>query len=151
MAALTSKTVVLDACGKLCYHCLMKKRGRIIPNGVVLETHENATVVFLADQGYDIELIPPVLTPNSKNADFIMDGIVWEMKSPLGKSVKTLEHLFIKATKQSENIVLDLRRMQKKDITKNMNVIRRLYRQTRSVRRLLVINKEGKLLTYFKK
>ena len=32
--------------------------GKIIPNGVVLETHEMATVVFLTEKGYNIELIP---------------------------------------------------------------------------------------------
>lgn len=37
-----------------------KNKGKIIPNGVVLKTHESATVVFLTEQGYDIELIPKI-------------------------------------------------------------------------------------------
>ena len=36
----------------------MKNKGKIIPNGVVLKTHESATVVLLTEQGFDVELIP---------------------------------------------------------------------------------------------
>jgi hypothetical protein len=36
------------------------KQGKITPNGVVLHTHENATVVFLTGQGFDVELLPSV-------------------------------------------------------------------------------------------
>ena len=129
----------------------MVKRGKIIPNGVVLQTHENATVVFLTEQGYDIELISPSLTPRSKTPDFLMNGVAWEMKSPLGKSVKTLEHLFIKALKQSENIVFDLRRINKKDMQKSMQLLLRLYEQTTRARRMLVIDGDDNLLTYHKK
>lgn len=32
------------------------KIGKIIPNGVSLEKHENDTVVYFTDLGYDIEL-----------------------------------------------------------------------------------------------
>lgn len=34
------------------------KQGRIIPNGVSLERHENDTIVFFTNLGYTIELIP---------------------------------------------------------------------------------------------
>ena len=37
---------------------VVKERGKITPNGVVLKTNENATAVFLTEQGFDIELIP---------------------------------------------------------------------------------------------
>ena len=86
------------------------KRGKIIPNGVSLEKHENETVVFFTDLGYDIELIPPSKTPGSLSPDFTMDGLDWEMKSPQSGGSRTIEHAVRSASKQSENIIIDLRR-----------------------------------------
>lgn len=50
------------------------KQGKITTNGVVLETHENVTVVFLTQQGYDIELIPPSNIKGVKTADIKMNN-----------------------------------------------------------------------------
>ena len=52
----------------------MMKIGKIIPNGVSLEKHENDTVIFFTNLGFNIELIPPSNTPKAKTPDFIMDG-----------------------------------------------------------------------------
>jgi hypothetical protein len=62
---------------------MVKRKGKITPNGVVLETHENATVVFLTEQGYDIELIPPSLHAGMRSPDIVMNNLCWEMKRPL--------------------------------------------------------------------
>ena len=86
------------------------KIGKIIPNGVSLEKHESDTAVFFTNLGFNVELIPPSNTPKSKSPDFIMNGKAWEMKSPQGKSRVTVEHAFKRAAKQSENIIIDLRR-----------------------------------------
>ena len=88
-----------------------KKQGRLIVNGVILQIHEQKTINFLLGLGYKIELIRPSYTPNSKNADFIMNGRKWEMKCPEGKSRLTMEHIIRKASHQSENILIDLRRL----------------------------------------
>ena len=59
--------------------------GTITPNGVVLETHEMATVVFLTEMGYDIELIPKSNIKGIHTPDIRMSGREWEMKSPKGR------------------------------------------------------------------
>ena len=56
-----------------------RKFGKIIPNGVSLEKHENNTVVFFTNLGHNVELIPPSNTPKAKTPDFMMDGQAWEM------------------------------------------------------------------------
>lgn len=63
---------------------VMKKKGKITPNGVVLKTHENATAVFLTEQGFDVELIPASNIEGVHTPDIKMDGLKWEMKAPLG-------------------------------------------------------------------
>ena len=126
-----------------------KKKGKITPNGVVLETHESAIVVYFTELGYDIELIKPSRTPRQKSADFLMDGVAWEMKSPMGKSCVTIDHMFQKAAKQSSNIVIDLRNS-KADESKALKGIEKRYEQTRACRKLRIITKSGELLAFDK-
>ena len=125
------------------------KKGRIIPNGVSLEKHENETVVYFTNLGHDVELIPPSNTPKAKTPDSMMGGKAWEIKSPQGKSRVTVEHAFKRAAKQSENIIIDLRRT--KISTKESIVsVERLFKASRRVRNLKVITRENKLLDFKK-
>lgn len=126
------------------------KEGRIIPNGVSLEKHENDTIVFFTNLGYTIELIPPVLTPNSKTPDFMMLGQSWEMKSPLSSSKNAIERSFKKAAQQSENIILDLRRTTAES-TKAIKICEKLFDSSKRVRKMKVITKNQKLKEYNKK
>lgn len=48
------------------------RKGRIIPNGVVLEVHEYRTVLFFTELGYDVELIPKSNKPGEHSADIMM-------------------------------------------------------------------------------
>lgn len=72
--------------------------GRIAMNGATLEPHEYKTVSFLAGLGKDIEIILRSQTPNMKNPDFFMDGLVWEAKSPIMNEKRALERLFYRAS-----------------------------------------------------
>ena len=125
------------------------KKGKITPNGVSLEKHENETIVFFTELGYDVELIPPSNSPKSKTPDFMMGGVAWEMKSPQGKSKISLEHIFKKATKQSENIIIDLSHSKIEERIAIKEIERR-FSQTSSCRKLKVITKSHKLLEYKK-
>ena len=125
------------------------KQGKIIPNGVSLEKHEYDTVLFLTNLGYTVELIPPSHIPNIRTPDFKMSSLKWEMKSPKGKSRSTLEHAFQAAMKQSTNIVFDLRRVQMPN-DKAITILKNLFGYSKSIKRLLIISKEQKLLEYKK-
>jgi hypothetical protein len=85
------------------------KAGRITPNGVVLQPHENATVVFFTEQGYDIKLIPPIQSKGARTPDIIMAGLEWEMKAPTSNGKYTIEHSFRSALRQSSNVIFDVR------------------------------------------
>lgn len=125
----------------------MKKTGKIIPNGVSLEKHEYDTVLFLTTLGYDIELIPPSHIPNIRTPDFKMNGSKWEMKSPKGKSRSTLEHAFKVAVRQSPNVLFDLRRVQIPE-EKAIDILSKLVKSSREIKKLLVVTKSDKLLQY---
>lgn len=114
---------------------------------VLPERHELETAKYFADLGYDIVFLPPNNSPKMSNPDILMNGVVWEMKCPKGKSKRTIENNIRKANKQSENIIFDLRRINLEESTS----IRRLEKEFNirpHLKRLLVIKKNGELLKY---
>lgn len=127
----------------------MTKIGKIIPNGVSLEKHENETVVYFTNLGYNVELIKPSNSPKLKSPDFIMGNKEWEMKSPQGDSRVTVEHAFKRAAKQSQNIIIDLRRTKMTTAQAESSLIK-LFKSSRRVRNLKIITKEQKLVEYKK-
>lgn len=125
------------------------KQGKITPNGVVLHTHENAIVVFLTQQGYDIELIPPVQRKGARTPDIRMNGFEWEMKSPTSNGKYTVEHSFRSALKQSTYIIFDIRNS-KMPQTKCIAEIERRFNDFKKVRRVIIVARRNRLL-YFQK
>ena len=116
------------------------KHGKLKRNNVRLEPHEERTVKFLREQGHDIELIPPRNSPKSKTPDLMMLGIAWEMKCPQGKSLKSIDAMFLKALKQSTNIIIDLRDTRSDEVVAIKNLKKR-YETTRLCRNLRIITK----------
>ena len=90
---------------------LRMKKGKIIPNGVILEKHEYKTILLFTEMGSDIELIPKSDKKGVRTPDIIMDGLKWEMKSPKGKGRWLLENTLQKAVRQSPNVIIDLDRI----------------------------------------
>lgn len=125
------------------------KQGKIIPNGVVLHTHENRIVVFLTQQGFDVELLHPVQIKDARTPDIKMLGHEWETKSPRSNGKYTLEHSFRSALKQSSYIIFDIRNSkipQKKCIAE----IERRFNDFKKVKRVLIITKKQELLDFNK-
>ena len=127
----------------------MKKKGKITPNGVVLKTHENATAVFLTEQGFDVELIPASNIEGVHTPDIKMDGLKWEMKAPLGEGNQLMENTIQRALRQSQNIIIDLRHT-KRHQTKCLRELEKQFLNKKGIKRLKVITKSGKTLHKFK-
>ena len=127
----------------------MKKTGKITPNGVVLKTHENATVVFLTEQSYNISLIKKSNIEGVHTADFKMGGLEWEMKSPIGEGNQLMKNTIQKALKQSQNISIDLRRT-KRHQTKCIRELKKQFDKSKTIKRLKIITKTGELLEFNK-
>ncbi|MBO7699073.1 hypothetical protein J6S39_00065 [Candidatus Saccharibacteria bacterium] len=127
----------------------MNKRGKIIPNGVVLQTHENAAVVLLTEQGLDVELIPRSNIKGIHTPDFKANGTTWELKSPVGEGKYLIPNTIQKAVKQSSNVVIDLRRT-KRHQAKCIRELKREFEKSKSLKRLKVITKNNKILDFKK-
>ncbi|MBR0126744.1 MAG: hypothetical protein IJL99_00630 [Firmicutes bacterium] len=67
------------------------------------------------------------------------------MKSPKGKSKRTIENNFRRAKEQAENIIFDLRRINISE-EKCMLELELRFAQKRDVKRLLIIRKNGEIL-----
>lgn len=122
---------------------VMKKKGKITPNGVVLKTHENATAVFLTEQGFDVELIPASNIEGVHTPDIKMDGLKWEMKAPLGEGNQLMENIIQRALRQSQNIIIDLRHT-KRHQTKCLRELEKQFLNKKGIKRLKVITKSGR-------
>ena len=110
------------------------------------EKHEYETAKYFAARGMDIVFIKPSDVKGTNNPDFIMDGKIWEIKSPTGSSIRTYEDSFKKALKQSENIIFDLRRLEKPNEIKCIKRLKYM-KDVPKLKRLLIITKDGRLLT----
>ena len=127
----------------------MKKKGKITPNGVVLKTHENATAVFLTEQGFDVELIPASNIEGVHTPDIKMDGLKWEIKAPLGEGNQLMENTIQRALRQSQNIIIDLKHT-KRHQTKCLRELEKQFLNKKGIKRLKVITKSGKTLDFEK-
>lgn len=85
-----------------------------------------------------VKFLKPIRT--SKTPDTLIDNIPWEIKSPKSNGSRTIEHAVRSASKQSENIVIDLR-------TSNLNTNRAVAQikfhslKRTNIKRLIVVTK----------
>ena len=126
-----------------------KKKGKIIPNGVVLKTRENATAVFLTEQGFDVELIPASNIEGVHTPDIKMSGLKWEMKAPLGEGKYLMANTIQRAVKQSRNVIIDLRHT-KRHQTKCLRELESEFKKSKSLNHLKIITKSGKTIDFKK-
>ncbi|MBQ8156684.1 hypothetical protein IJ101_02785 [Candidatus Saccharibacteria bacterium] len=127
----------------------MKKRGIITPNGVVLKTHENATAVFLTEQGFDVDLIPTSNIKGVHTPDIRINGLEWEMKAPTGEGKYLMANTIQRAVKQSHNVIVDLRHT-KRHQTKCLRELENEFKKSGSLKRLKIITKSGKTIDFEK-
>ena len=109
--------------------------------------HELSAAYLIADY-YQANII--FLRPSCQHTpDFDINGIKWELKSPLGNSKNTIKNNLHSARKQSTNIILDLRRI-KMSYDKTLSNINYYFRSHRSqIRHLIIITKSGEILEVF--
>jgi len=113
------------------------------------EKREFETAKFLSQLGKDIEFIEPSRCKGARTPDIIMDGLKWEIKCPTGKSSRTIENNFRAGLRQSENIILDIRRCKLYE-NKSIGEIGRQFKLAKKAKRVIIITKKGKILDYAK-
>ncbi len=125
------------------------KKGKIIPNGVSLQKHEYDMVLFLTEQGYDIELIPKSDKQGEHKPDIRMEKLLLEMKSPKGGGGQLIKNTIQRALKQSPNVIIDLR-CTKRHQTKCLRELKSQFDNSKTIKRLKIITKARKSIDMMK-
>ena len=124
-------------------------KGDIIFNGVSLTEDERYTISILVDKGYSISLVPRSEIKGFHLPDVVIEGKLWEIKSPKGKGKNTIRHNLQRAEKQSENVIIDLHRC---GIPDDQAISQLKYEFSRlvGVRKLKIITKKKEILDFSK-
>ncbi len=128
-----------------------EKKGTIIPNNAYLHEHEYATILYLTECGYDVEVILPSSEKGEKSPDIMMNGLIWEMKSPVGKGKWVIKNIMQKASHQSENVIMDLRRLKHFPQGKYIKEVEYRFETISRLKKLIIISKEQKIIEIEKK
>ena len=105
--------------------------------------HEIDVAEVLAEHfRVDVEFVP---TTARNTPDFLIDGVLWELKSPQGKGKNNIQRQLKYASKQSKNIIISASRS-KLHINKIRGELTIQFQKTRSIRRLLLIDKTDKVM-----
>ena len=97
----------------------------------IIAEHYNARVEFLR----------PIDDYKRKTPDIMLNGQLWEMKSPKGKSRNTIGRQMKRGMKQSKNIIVDGRRSPLADDV-IIGELRNQCVERRSIRKLIFISKK---------
>ena len=110
------------------------------------QPHEVSAAAILAEHfKADVQFIRR--TVNAKSADVLILGTIWEIKSPLGKGKRNIQHTLTDALRQSKCIVFDARRSML-HTTKIIRELQRQYNMTTSMKRLILIKKDRTVVEF---
>jgi hypothetical protein len=127
-----------------------KKNAQIvIPNNLTPppEDHEIKIARILAEH-YNciVEFLKPINSYKIKTPDFVMNGLLWEIKSPIGNSKKhTIKDQFKNAKGKMHHLVIDGSRTKLSDDFIEGR-IRFELNTHRSVKKMLFIKKSGEVI-----
>lgn len=91
----------------------------------------------------DIKFIP---RSNQKTPDFLIDGLHWELKTPIGTGKYNIQHLLHSAVQQSKNIIVDAR-FSRMHLTRIISELKRHSTlTTKGIKNLIVITKARRII-----
>ena len=119
-------------------------RGKIIiPGGRKPWPHELRVANILAMAGHNIEFLPE---SNINTADFLLDGIAYELKSPFTNKSDKLERNIKRALKQSKNVILDSSRIKGLRDDKLRCFLIKKAQEQKQINNLIFINRHGQII-----
>lgn len=114
----------------------------IIPANVSPWDHELKTAQTLAQCGYVVEFVTVSNTLRSKSADVVIDGALYEIKSPKTDKLSAVERNLKRATKQSANIIIDSHRMSKLRDAAIQTFLAQKFKQQKAIKKILFVNRK---------
>lgn len=118
----------------------------IIKPGVVPWPHEERTARALADAGRKVEFVRRSEEKRAKSPDVLIDGRLWEFKSPTADNVKAIQRNLHKALHQSRNVVFDSQRMKRVSDAVVERELRKFANVMRSLEHLTFVNRKRQVI-----
>ena len=118
----------------------------VIPANISPWDHELKTAHVLAQYGHIVEFVGVSYGHKLKTADVMIDGVPYEIKSPVASKLSAVERNLKRAYYQSTNIVFDSRRMKRlpdKSIQKDLI---KQFRLTKNIKHILFVNRKHELI-----
>lgn len=128
----------------------MKQEAKVIISSGILpspERHE-VEIAWILAKHYTcvVEFLKPIDGYRMKTADVVMNGNLWEIKSPQGNSkLNTIKEQFKKGTKQSKFIVIDGRRTKLSDVFIQKQIVFEMRNRPRT-KKTIYINKSKEVI-----
>lgn len=123
------------------------RQGKITaPSGLNIQRHEMDTARAIADCGMDVEFVPRKKGRRAKSADFVADGVLWEVKSPTSDNLRVIQKRLREAIHQSRDVIFDSRRMKRLSNEQIQNEVAKWAANLRSLRRLLYVDRAGEVI-----
>lgn len=120
------------------------------PGDVSPWPHEEATAKVLALYGHNVEFVRKSNRDREHSADAYIDGVKWEFKSPTAHHTRTILKNLKEAKWQSENVVIDSRRMKGVPDEAIMREIKTSLKEVPDIVKLKYISRTGKLIDIIK-
>lgn len=120
-----------------------RKNGNIfVPRNTLVQPEEYVVATALSWTGQNVRFIP---TGVIRRPDLKFRGKEWEIKTPKGKSNRTLENNIRAALKQSCNIIINLQKMST-DERKCIAEIKRQNSLIRQKHQIMIVTKNLKII-----
>ena len=114
----------------------------IIPDGADPWPHEKRVAKILAASGHCVEFIPE---SGMKTPDIYLDGVMYEIKSPVSDKVDAVERNIVRALVKCQNIVFDSSRMKVRDY-RIIGELIRIRKAGKGVKKLIFVNKQREVI-----
>ncbi len=126
------------------------KKGSIkVEVGAQVSAYELAAAEYLKTRGHEVVVIAPNRIARQRTADMRVDGVLWELKTPLGNSSRTIQGVLRRSKRQSSRVIIDCRFTRRTD-GQLVQEARTSFQLVRSIERLWIIQKDG-ILTDLRK
>ncbi|MBO4374849.1 MAG: hypothetical protein J5829_07055 [Lachnospiraceae bacterium] len=108
-------------------------------------SHEMAIAELFASMDKDVIFLKPSNIPGAFIPDIKMDGLEWEIKSPEGKSDRTIRRNIHKASTQSNNIIFDLSRIGIAE-EKCIRDLKNAFESSNHIRNMIIVTKSKQMI-----
>lgn len=120
----------------------------IIPAKANPWPHEERVAKILAKNGHVVEFIPEA---SSKTPDIYLDGVIFEIKSPMTDDPKKVMRNVKRALLKSQNVIIDSSRIKRIKDSVIQSYLKNRCSNLPFLKRLIFINKGSDVIDIYKK